>query len=414
MLAYWILTAVSDVSLPSGRDAERAKSLNYIPGSSIMGAMAEGHLKMKPGAGEEFREFFLAGRISFGNAYPADISDSGAGRPLQDTSLPVRSLPLTALSCKRFPGFRYQSAAAQERHGVTDSLLNWTLFALSGELELGVLNGIARCDYHGSRGRCGEPMERLEGFYRRGHARNQIGLAEPRSQFITRVGLNYATGTAHQGILYSREVIPRGSRFWGQLVLDEDMELFSAFERFVRELSVEGLFRLGSNRTRGLGMVSVTELEVMGGDTIQELEARAVSFDRILRETARSAGIPTPDAFYLPLTLLSDAIITDPLGRYRGSIDGEYLAEEWNIAGTRLVFSATAYHRVSGWNSLWGLPREDMLALAMGSVFVLAFAQPPDFALLYQIEGHGVGCRRAEGFGRLAIAEPFHQEVCEL
>lgn len=67
--------------------------------------------------------------------------------------------------------------------------------------------------------------------------------------------------------------------------------------------------------------------------------------------------------------------------------------------------------RVTGWSGLWGLPREDALAIGMGSVFVVRFEQEPDFGALLRLQEEGIGERKAEGFGRVTVADPFHWEV---
>jgi len=66
-----------------------------------------------------------------------------------------------------------------------------------------------------------------------------------------------------------------------------------------------------------------------------------------------------------------------------------------------------------GWQELWGLPLMEEYAIDAGSVFLFAVTRPLDDTLartLCGLEEHGIGQRRAEGFGRICISDPFHRE----
>ncbi|MBV9710203.1 MAG: hypothetical protein JO011_04715, partial [Ktedonobacteraceae bacterium] len=68
----------------------------------------------------------------------------------------------------------------------------------------------------------------------------------------------------------------------------------------------------------------------------------------------------------------------------------------------------------TGWQELWGTPRAAEYAIESGSVFLFTCPSPPDNALhnaLFALEEQGMGKRRAEGFGRICISDPFHQLV---
>jgi len=60
------------------------------------------------------------------------------------------------------------------------------------------------------------------------------------------------------------------------------------------------------------------------------------------------------------------------------------------------------------------MPRTKEIAIETGSVFLFATNDVPDDALwraLFDLEETGVGRRRAEGFGRICVSDPFHLEV---
>jgi CRISPR-associated Csx10 family RAMP protein len=253
-------------------------------------------------------------------------------------------------------------------------------------------------------------LDRAEGFYRRGIERKQISRAEVRKGIRIRTGISRLTGTAAEGILYSREILHEGTRFWGTLTV-ANADLFNELRGFAEEVAAEGLLRLGNNRTRGFGRIVIsrfTKLEEEGSDEIAE---RARAFDRKFREAANDFGIATPHSFYLPLTLLSDAIIPEFPQCYCLQVTGDYLAKQWGLTGAELVYQNAGRRRVMGWSELWGLPKADEWAIAMGSVFLFGLPEEPDFEVLTRMQSQGIGSRRSEGFGQIHIADDFHQEV---
>ena len=79
-----------------------------------------------------------------------------------------------------------------------------------------------------------------------------------------------------------------------------------------------------------------------------------------------------------------------------------------------VIYQSASTKRITGWNELWGTPRANDIAIDSGSVFLFASQKPLDEDLadrLYTLEEEGIGRRRAEGFGRICISDPFHLEV---
>lgn len=76
-----------------------------------------------------------------------------------------------------------------------------------------------------------------------------------------------------------------------------------------------------------------------------------------------------------------------------------------------LVYQATSTKRVTGWNELWGTPRTNEYAIDTGSVFLFASTVEMNDQLceaLFKLEEDGIGERKAEGFGRVRVSDPFH------
>ncbi len=95
------------------------------------------------------------------------------------------------------------------------------------------------------------------------------------------------------------------------------------------------------------------------------------------------------------VTLLSDALIRDPhTGAYASTL------EPILKRGAKAAFVKT--HIVGGFNRTWNLPLPQAQAIQAGSVFVY---ESDDTLLknLHDLEKSGIGERRAEGFGRIAV-----------
>jgi CRISPR-associated protein Csx10 len=396
--------ADSPLAFRVGRDPRREKTLGYVPGSALLGGLATAHSLSRPRHRDEFAEFFLQEQIVFGNLYPAIFSKPQcAPNPLDAFDSPVRPLPRTARSCKRFSGFLFNAQVEDDdRHGVWDSLIAWAAFALSNGNNPTLLAQRRDCQFPN----CQEPMDTFAGFYRRGNAVGEWGTADAKIGMFTRTGISRARGSAAEGILYSREFLRANNIFYGEW--QADSALVNDFQRFLNDIS-GGMLRVGHNRTRGLGkLVFPDDLQQTNTDTADDIEARARNFDALLRQ---NAGADARHAFYLPVTLTADCIWPDAAGRYRLQITSDAIAEAWGINDAELVYCNAAARRVSGWSSLWGLPKSDEWAIAMGSVFLFGLSAAPDWQALASGYANGLGTRRTEGFGTVRIADEFHVEV---
>lgn len=398
------ITDQGPLSFRAGRETTSAATLDYVPGSALLGGLAASHAQLRQDAAQ-FTRFFMSPSSSFGNLYPSSFAHDDLAGNLD----PVYPLPSTALSCKRASGFKLdeEDPKNEPHHGVFDGLIPWTLFALSHQTQAEVLAPFKACPV------CQKPLDRFAGFYRRDpYDAEAMGTARVSHGLRTRTGINRATGIVQQGILYSREVLRSEMGFWGTIALADD--LAEEFYQFVQEANASGLLRLGNNRTRGFGQVTLALDPVDDSEAIQTLETHVEAFDAKLRRQAQDAGVETPHQLYVPLTLISDAILFDRLLRHRTAITPGDLEERWGIASAELVYQNSRSQRVMGWNDLWRLPKPDDLAITMGSVFVFGLSVPLTDDLLqtlWRMQTEGIGARRREGFGQFRIASPFHWEV---
>jgi len=394
------MQAVAPLFFRSERTQAGSRTLSYVPGTSVLGALAQAHQTLRrPPA--EFARFFLGDAVRLSNLYPARFAD----KMVREDRTPVQPLPATARSCKRFPGFAADAEDPRDApHGVTDGLIPLALFALDGERNPKLMEPLRACP------RCADhrPLDHIEGFFRRASngtmARAQAEAAEVR----TRSAISYRIGTVKPELLYSRAVIAAGTLFWGQWDIADAVA--ADFEAFIEQASEGGWIRLGNNRTRSLGRVSIGYAPRGTVDTAAALEERVRSFSTAVQAHAAAHGVKLDAPAYAPLTLTSDMILYDRLLRPRLAITNDDLAAFPGLEGAQVMYMTGDVQRVAGWNDLWGLPRADEWAIKMGSV---AFIALPDLTeavckALFQLQEAGLGQRRSGGYGRLVVADPIH------
>jgi CRISPR-associated protein Csx10 len=187
------------------------------------------------------------------------------------------------------------------------------------------------------------------------------------------------------GAVYRYNALAAGQSFEAVVLCENDADADT-----IRAL-LDGEATLGGSRSAGYGRVRFQD--------VREVEN--------WREVAEPL-ISDVDG-KLIVTLLSDALLRDENGQF--SADPRIIT---NVLSKYLGVSLTlrkAFLRdtvVGGFNRKWGLPLPQSLAVAMGSVFVYD-APRCDPDKLLALEQQGIGERRAEGFGRLAIN--WHREA---
>lgn len=409
------VTAHSPLAIRSDHAEGGAATAHTIPGATLLGSLAAAHRILRPRQESEFASFFLNEQIFFPYLYPALFKDQA----LSDADSPVLPFPKTAQTCKRFPGFRLWPGedADEERHGIRDTLLDWAVFSLLDLEEknkpaipilLKPLEEHVKCA-------CQQVMDHENGYYRCDDIDPQLrAKAQVHTRLQTRTGINREWGVVEERILYNREVFDEDMRFWGAVMLPD--ALSDAFVAFLNEANKEQLIRIGTGRTRGMGNVDVNVHSISRED-MTLFEERLKNFNTTLTKLANEAHVRKEhlSPFYFVLTLSTPTILCDPFLRYYNTIDSKTFATLLGYATNpfRRIYQAVGMQRITGWNELWGTPRSNDYALETGSTFLFACSHELDAHLLqalYQLEEAGIGRRRAEGFGRIRISDPFHLE----
>ena len=169
----------------------------------------------------------------------------------------------------------------------------------------------------------GELLDTFSGFYRRGANVTEIGESKAMTRLLTRTGISRETGAVQEGILYNREVLNEGQQFWGAMSF-ADEQLYDKFYKFAEKIGSKGLLRIGNNLTRGLGKLSVPQFQEFEPDDIASFKQRVSTFNDKFHTEAQAHCVDLPHQFYFPITLQSDAIISDPQLRYQTALTSEY------------------------------------------------------------------------------------------
>lgn len=193
-------------------------------------------------------------------------------------------------------------------------------------------------------------------------------------------------GVESSGALFRYEAIAAGQRFGAAILCDTDQDAPE-----LEKLLKGHILRLGGSRNAGYGEVELGDIKTH--QTWPELAPPPAQ---------RPLG---PE---LRLTLISDLLARDAYGQ--PSLEPP-LGEIERLLGVTVQevvversFRATTIH--GGFNRTWGLPLPQRAALVAGSIFVLRCDRAPTADAVADLEWHGLGERRAEGFGRVAVAGP--------
>jgi CRISPR-associated protein Csx10 len=337
-----------------GGDPSTLESLRYAGGAAVLGAMAQrftrppGKADLAGGKAREellFQELFLRGDVRWLNAYPAG--------PRGQRLLPA---PRSWLYPKDKPKEPFDSAAPC---GIEDP--GCAAPATSGSTWF---VEIAHEDDH-HRVRYREPAK-------------QVQLHQARDREAGR-----ATETS--GAIFSYVSLPAGERLAG-CVLCENA---GAAER-VKGLLEAGPLHIGRSRSATYG----------GGAVVESIALIPIDRWEEAPRAKRTEDDEEPEPDRTVITLLSDY-----LGRNdRGQADPAALVPELRAAlglpdGAATCFLAS--RPVSGYVGKWQMPRPRHEAVLAGSVVVLAGRADP--GRVRDLAWGGIGERRAEGFGRVAI-----------
>ncbi len=387
------------------------EGLNYIPGRLVRGALATEvlHTCQDPNHERDHAgcpqpalcRALFGGDLLFGDAHPLKQKIDG---PFL--------LPATAVSCKDRSGF------CGKGDGVFDTLIDRACWEL---LRPAAMQYAPRCPA------CGGRTKGFGGAY--GVVDSAYRSQGVSRELLTRVAINRRRGVAEDELLYAINALSQfvpvnvedpcqetqfePARYVGSIRLSDDSLATAVADQLQR------ISRLGGGSSRGLGRVQVAVIDAPARPTVAE---RLERFNDILAERwslmSRWPGSESEAPHcYFAVTLQSDAVLSadgwQPDVRLSEAMVWRACGESSQPpAGLRLIRCYATPVIRGGFQSAWGLPKPTDLAVQAGSVYLYQIDRLDGWApRLEHLEAQGVGSRRAEGFGRVQVCDPFHYEA---
>ncbi len=342
-----------------------------IPGKALRGALAHRaaqQLDLQDTGSTIYAAFvdlFLRDAVRFPTLYPLFADEKGTGHYL---AIPT---PGDGFGCKVY-----------KKHGVQWGTQNGDPEKCTWQTRTG---SSEMCE-------CGNPVKGIRsGFYA---LYPEVEIFKPKQVAEMHIQVDPQSNRVQEGQLFDYAALAPGQYFAGELRCANA----DAWEQFkactgVEEEQAFSLW-LGKGTRRGYGKVSVW-VEKIAQDTPH------LSVYHLLKDR-----VPIGDQEFT-LTLLSDAIVRDRWGRYFTGFTSEWLNDALGfaveIADGRAYSSTTI---IDGFNDQWRLPRRRAIALTAGSTVRLKVSgglTEEKWKALQKLECEGIGERRNEGHGQVAI-----------
>lgn len=324
-----------------GGDPNSGVGCRYIPGSTLRGALIARYLagKSADAADPTFRRLFLTGAVCFLNGYP--VARDGQ-----------RMAPIP---------FSWQQPKDARK---SDPAYDWAW---------------------------GKPAVNVNAWKGLGDAAfcavttaGKVERVTPEMQINIHIAReDRQRPTSGQATVFRYDALAAGQTF-AAVILAEDAQDLATMQALLPDQTV---LAMGRSRSAGYGWVKV----LYPRDQAGQPQTAFVPQWHEVRPAAASASAPSQ----LIVTLLSDVLVQDPQTGAQAADLRPVVAAEPREAFVRL-------HKVGGFNRKWNLPMPQTEAMAAGSVFVYPYSQLLAQQLNRFVE-EGVGQRRAEGFGRIAV-----------
>ena len=192
------------------------------------------------------------------------------------------------------------------------------------------------------------------------------------------------------GAIFRYEGLAPGQDFGAVILFDCESDV-----DYVRPLLLSEPLLLGGSQSAGYGHVSV------------EVDEPRNDWSEIGRAPV---DIAAGESF--ALTLLSDALVRDDKGQYATTLTEAMITSWPDVSGVEIADSFKQDSVIGGFNRKWGLPLPQTPVIRAGSVFVATATEVISSQAVAVLESQGIGHRRVEGFGRIAIN--WHGEEEEL
>lgn len=197
--------------------------------------------------------------------------------------------------------------------------------------------------------------------------------------------------------IFRYEAISPNNRFRGIIKLED--------ERYIdetKEILLKGLFYIGGSKGSGYGKCEVKNIELKDGNPELEYFLKEMDIEEdFLKDEQR-----------LTLYTTSDIIFRDNKGRYKTSIDEDYIKEKLGLDEIKYENSFIETEYFTGFNNKWGYKSPILNGIKAGSIFLYSIKGKLDFELVQAFMEEGIGERESEGFGNFillpSIEESWH------
>ncbi|GAB4180037.1 MAG: CRISPR-associated RAMP protein Csx10 [Roseiflexaceae bacterium] len=355
-LSYLLTLDQPLLATDPGGEPNSSVSRSYIPGTLLRGMLAGRYLQRfqppDPAADPTFCRLFLDGTTCFLHAYPA-------GERMTRTLPTPRSL----MTHKGMP---------EPTHCYDEALLDLDDPSIRDDIEeAGELKPLNK-PFIADRG------ESITSYDPDITVNIHIQRNRPHGRALP------AKDGQRRGEVFRYEALAAGQKFVAIILADD------GDQALLGELLGHGVAHLGRSRSAGYGRVTIAPLPIAPrsmGTNWREFASPIIPIDR--------------DEEAL-IWLLSDTILEDEYGQPLLQLNNDTLT---TILGTpiELLSAFTTAISVGGFNGAWRLPLRQSVALAAGSILRVRLPEGLSTTRIAQIEERGLGLRRSEGYGRVAI-----------
>ncbi len=372
-LSYRLRAEMPLLATGLGGDANSKRSLSYLPGSALRGALIERYLEQRgdsrlrlpaqPGEDSLAQRLFFSSAVAYLPAYPVVVVGGEE----------VRGLP-TPLSWRRDkaaewgPGATVFDLAVGDPDGEAGQTVDPTIQYVAPDG--------AYCRLERQFDEDGDPGGGYV-FFKTPPRRIRIHTARARRP---------GRATQGDGAIFQYDALAEGERFAGIILAQTEADA----DQILALLQAGDLW-VGGSRRAGYGQVRVEQAE---------LDPYWLSETGSVPEAVAAGDL-------LRLTALSPWLLRTPQGHPALDLDPAQLAPLLQLDPAALEPLPAQTQRapltVGGFNRAWGLPMPQRTAIAAGSAFVFRTQRPIPADLLWQLQNHGLGQGRSEGFGRVAV-----------
>lgn len=198
--------------------------------------------------------------------------------------------------------------------------------------------------------------------------------------------LNINMGKDGNKTVFLSQYIRKDQRFAGYINFSDDIdeELISLIEQVFH-----GIVYIGNKRSSGYGACRCIEINRKEGMPYGDVRK-----------------VQTSDAFFL--VLLSDMVMVNEYGEMAGLHLPE-LERELGCGKLTVLRCATSIREVNGYNRIWKGNVPSAVMYEAGSVFYIKASGKVEEEKLYKLQKKGIGIRRNEGFGQIAVMDSYKE-----